>query len=572
MSQMPEDGSSPYGDLPYAMAGLKRRSTQYDRQRQMAYGMMQQSMDTSPIAHPMQGVSRLAQALVGSLMANRADEQEAAATKQRQDAWTQAASIADPQARLAAMGKIDPEMGARYAGQVAMQEIAAKRKAEENRGAADTFLAGFGGGGGQGGPQVAAMPPEQAKATGAQYVKYLVETHGFKPEEAAAMVGNLYQESGFNPTALHDNGTGFGMGGWRLDRRDALLNYAQQNKRDPRDPQTQLDFYATELKGRPEFAQFQAAQDPASRQAALMTYFRPAGWTPQAPQAGHGFGNRVQFGQTFMPGQGQPVAQDGGQGAMPTPQPPGAAPQMPRPTEIPKPQPDPQIMQQAYGLLQTGKITPVQAQQMVMDDVNRRWQIAVTETSADRRQAASDAAAAQRDVQRQAAEERKQNMPSQAEMAKFREAKSEGGRIIAALNDFRAEADKDSGWRSVMGATTPANTAYNTAALLAKGEALFNLGVLNGPDLDIIRRTLPDPSTVRGAFMTTPKEREAAVNKVIRVIEDGIARKERVLGLAPSAPQQEAPQQGQGGGGGGGGIVPPPDAVDAELRRRGLLK
>jgi hypothetical protein len=70
--------------------------------------------------------------------------------------------------------------------------------------------------------------------------------------------------------------------------------------------------------------------------------------------------------------------------------------------------------------------------------------------------------------------------------------------------------------------------------------------------------------------MTTPKEREAAVNKVIRVIEDGIARKERVLGLAPSAPQQEAPQQGQGGG--GGGIVPPPDAVDAELRRRGLLK
>jgi hypothetical protein len=536
MSQMPEDGSSPYGDLPYAMAGIRRRSSPYDRQRTMAYSIMQQGMDTSPIAHPMQGVSRLAQALVGSLMANRADEQEAAATKQRQDAWTQAASIADPQERLAAMGKIDPEMGARYAGQVAMQEIAAKRKAEENRGAADTFLAGFGGGpqvAGQGGPAGAIAGIE----SGGRY-------DAVGPETGKGRALGKFQVMSFN------------VAPWTKE----VLGQEMTPEQFLASPEAQEKVFQS------KFGSYVQKYGPGG---AARAWFAGEGGMNN-PNAADVNGMTVANYEKKFLAAGGAGQQDGGPGMMPTPQPPGAAPQMPRPTEIPKPQPDPQIMQQAYGLLQTGKITPVQAQQMVMDDVNRRWQIAVTETSADRRQAASDAAAAQRDVQRQAAEERKQNMPSQAEMAKFREAKSEGGRIIAALNDFRAEADKDSGWRSVMGATTPANTAYNTAALLAKGEALFNLGVLNGPDLDIIRRTLPDPSTVRGAFMTTPKEREAAVNKVIRVIEDGIARKERVLGLAPSAPQQEAPQQGQGGG--GGGIVPPPDAVDAELRRRGLLK
>lgn len=556
MTQMPDEPNAGYGDLPYVMSGLPRRRNPYDARRQMAMGMVQGGMDFSPVQHPLQGASRLAQALVGTLMMRNADSEEAAADKARQEAFGKIAGITDPQERIAALGKIDPEAGAKYAGQVAMQEIKAKRDAEANKAAADTFLAGFGGGAPQGGGQQAAMPPEQVKAQATQHAQYLIQNHGFSPEQAAAMVGNLYQESGFNPTAVHDNGTGFGMGGWRLDRRDALLNFAKQAGRDPRDPQTQLDFFATELKGRPEFAQFQQAQTPQERQNALMTYFRPAGWTPQTPQAGHGYGNRVQFAQTFAPGQPQ-VAQ--GDNVLPVPRPVADAsgnplpPQgPPRPTEIPRPEPDPQIMRQAYALLGTGKITPAQANQMVVDDVNRRWQFAQQEAGADNRLRTQLDAEARREAAKQDAEQRKQTMPSQAEMAKFREAKAEGGRIIAALQDFKAEADKDGGWRSVMGASTPANTAYNTAALLAKGEALFNLGVLNGPDLDIIRRTLPDPSTMRGAFLTTPKEREAAVNKVIRVIEDGIARKERVLGLTPP-PQgagNPAPAAGPQGGGG----------------------
>ena len=147
------------------------------------------------------------------------------------------------------------------------------------------------------------MPPEQAKAEAQNKIKYLVDNHGMNPQQAAMMVGNLYQESGFNPNAVHDNGTGFGMGGWRLERRDALLNAAKAAGKNPSDPQFQLDFYANEFKGRPEFQQFQQARTPQEQQAALMTYFRPAGWTPQTPQAGLGYNNRIQYGQTFA-GQG----------------------------------------------------------------------------------------------------------------------------------------------------------------------------------------------------------------------------------------------------------------------------
>lgn len=555
---MADDPNAAYGDLPYVMSGLPRRRNPYDARRQMAMSMVQGGMDFSPVQHPLQGASRLAQALVGTLMMRNADSEEAAADKARQEAFGKIAGIADPQERIAALGKIDPEAGARYAGQIAMQELAAKRKAAE----AETAARAFGGGmdpGMGGGQQQAAMPPEQAKAQAMQHAQYLIQNHGFSPEQAAAMVGNLYQESGFNPTAVHDNGTGFGMGGWRLERRDALLNFAKQAGRDPRDPQTQLDFFATELKGRPEFAQFQQAQTPQDRQNALMTYFRPAGWTPQTPQAGHGYGNRVQFAQTFAGGQPQ-VAQ--GDNVLPVPRPvadgsgnPLPPQQAPRPTEIPRPAPDPELRRRLQQMIATQQMTVAEAQRREDDDINRRWQFAQQEAGADNRLQLQLDAEARREAAKQAAEDRKQNTPSQAEMGKLREAKAEAETIINALDDYKAEMAKGAGVRGMLGGTTPQTTAYNNAALLAKGEALFNLGVLNGPDLDIIRRTLPDPSTVGGSVLTNAKDREAAIEKVKNLLRYKIAAKERAMGIAPPSPQgasnpaPAAPAAPQGGGG-----------------------
>lgn len=50
-------------------------------QRKIAEAMMQQGMDTSPIRSPWQGINRVAQSLVGTYQAGRADDDHAAATR-----------------------------------------------------------------------------------------------------------------------------------------------------------------------------------------------------------------------------------------------------------------------------------------------------------------------------------------------------------------------------------------------------------------------------------------------------------------------------------------------------------
>ena len=94
---------------------------------------------------------------------------------------------------------------------------------------------------------------------------------------------------------------------------------------------------------------------------------------------------------------------------------------------------------------------------------------------------------------------------SAADRSKMRDIRANAESIKSALTRFK-EVVKSSNWRDDLsaygGGMTEGgrrlNSTYNSAALLTKAESLFNLGVLNGPDLDLIRRTLPDPSTLPG--------------------------------------------------------------------------
>jgi hypothetical protein len=138
--------------------------------------------------------------------------------------------------------------------------------------------------------------------------------------------------------------------------------------------------------------------------------------------------------------------------------------------------------------------------------------------------------------------------PTPKELQDIRTARAEADVLIKSLEDFRAEAKNASIPDRVMsatGATTGLNTSYNIAALLAKGEALFNLGVLNGPDLDIIRRTLPDPSTFRGGSASRDSV-NAAVDKVVGIIKSKVEAREKQLGIAPPAAAAPAPAPAQG--------------------------
>jgi hypothetical protein len=107
--------------------------------------------------------------------------------------------------------------------------------------------------------------------------------------------------------------------------------------------------------------------------------------------------------------------------------------------------------------------------------------------------------------------------------------------LVGSLNEYVnafERAGPGENIKSIMGVNTPVNTAFSNAALMAKGEALFNLGVLNGPDLEIIRRTLPDPSTLRGQAAGVAGAK-AAAQQISKMIQDRITSHYRQKGLEP---------------------------------------
>lgn len=110
---------------------------------------------------------------------------------------------------------------------------------------------------------------------GLQIVRGLME-RGYSPHQAAALAGHMLQESGGNPAAVNPQEGANGLMQWRLDRWDALQNFAKERGKSPNDPDVQLDFVGKELAGSEKKAgsAFLAAPDVASASAALQPYIR----------------------------------------------------------------------------------------------------------------------------------------------------------------------------------------------------------------------------------------------------------------------------------------------------------
>ena len=85
-------------------------------------------------------------------------------------------------------------------------------------------------------------------ATGKQLHSGLV-SRGFSKEEAAAIVGNLWAESGFDSGARNPNGGAYGLMQWKDGRYDRLQTYAAEKGKAASDLELQLDYIAWELKG-----------------------------------------------------------------------------------------------------------------------------------------------------------------------------------------------------------------------------------------------------------------------------------------------------------------------------------
>ena len=86
------------------------------------------------------------------------------------------------------------------------------------------------------------------------------------------------------------------------------------------------------------------------------------------------------------------------------------------------------------------------------------------------------------------------------------------------------------GLKSVLDFSTPEGQAWTSAGVMAKGDVLFDLGVLAGEDLALIRKAFPDPSTVLGQ-LTPDKEVRDAVDRVINIIQDKISAEQKIHNL-----------------------------------------
>jgi hypothetical protein len=139
-------------------------------------------------------------------------------------------------------------------------------------------------GGGRGNPQQGGgelMSPQGA-------MDYYVNARGVPPHVAAAIVGNIDVESGWDPAVWSgarrgDNGSAAYAGQWRGPRQAALINFARQNGHEQPTAQDQLDFFLAEgSMGHDRGAQIAqnaalSAQSPEEAAHAWMTHYeRPS--------------------------------------------------------------------------------------------------------------------------------------------------------------------------------------------------------------------------------------------------------------------------------------------------------
>ena len=129
--------------------------------------------------------------------------------------------------------------------------------------------------------------------------------NGASRNEALMLTGAAASESGFNYKVTHDNDTGYGLFGHRLDRLAAMRKFAGS---DTPDWKQQASFALGELRSRPESKLVAEAKSPEELTVAQMHFEQPQGYTRADPRAGHNFTGRFNTLSRFNSSFGQPAA------------------------------------------------------------------------------------------------------------------------------------------------------------------------------------------------------------------------------------------------------------------------
>lgn len=83
-----------------------------------------------------------------------------------------------------------------------------------------------------------------------KYIMNFFQNKGLSKEQSAGIAGNLFEESGFNPTAVGDKHLATpseGIAQWREKRLDNLKNFAKSKNSNYKDLNIQLEFLWNEL-------------------------------------------------------------------------------------------------------------------------------------------------------------------------------------------------------------------------------------------------------------------------------------------------------------------------------------
>ena len=145
----------------------------------------------------------------------------------------------------------------------------------------------------------------------AKYAKKLLMELGWKDYQAAAMVGNAMTESGKNLDTKakgdYRKGKGhssYGIMQWRLSRFENLKKFlSQQGKKlGVDDLEAQVRFIDWELRNTEKTAAklLRESNNLMAACRAGISYCRPYKWTPNHPENGHGWGERVSNASLLM--------------------------------------------------------------------------------------------------------------------------------------------------------------------------------------------------------------------------------------------------------------------------------
>jgi len=107
---------------------------------------------------------------------------------------------------------------------------------------------------------------------------------GYTKANASGIAGNLFVESSYNPLAVGDNGTSFGLAQWHKSRWERLNEWSKQNNKNPNTFQGQLDYLDWELKNKEKKAYQKLIEAKTPYQSAynFAKYFeRPAVISPK---------------------------------------------------------------------------------------------------------------------------------------------------------------------------------------------------------------------------------------------------------------------------------------------------